>query len=106
MVLKDKKDSIRPKGSYSLPEGKTGSLMSENIMHFARVLRRAGLPVGPGQVLNALRAVMKIGVSKCNDFYWALHAAFVTRLSQREVFDQAFHIFLLSHQLNFCILLV
>ena len=25
----------------------------ENIMHFARVLRGAGLPIGPGQVLDA-----------------------------------------------------
>ncbi|HIF58633.1 MAG TPA: VWA domain-containing protein [Rhodospirillales bacterium] len=62
-------------------------------MHFARVLRRAGLPVGPGQVLDALRAVTKVGLSKRNDFYWTLHSVFVKRLSQREIFDQAFHIF-------------
>ena len=93
MVLKVKKESILQEESYLVSEIETSGLISENIMHFARVLRRAGLPVGPGQVLNALRAVMKIGVSKRNDFYWTLHAAFITRLSQREVFDQAFHIF-------------
>ena len=27
--------------------------LSENIMHFARVLREAGIPVGPGAVLDA-----------------------------------------------------
>ena len=92
-MLKDKKEFIPSKGAYLLPESKSGGFLSENIMHFARVLRRAGLPVGPGQVLTALRAVIKIGFSKRNDFYWTLHAAFITRLSQREVFDQAFHIF-------------
>ncbi len=71
----------------------SGGILSENIMHFARVLRRAGLPVGPGQVLDALRAVTKVGLSKRNDFYWTLHSVFVKRLAQREIFDQAFHIF-------------
>ncbi len=68
-------------------------LLSENILHFARVLRRAGLPVGPGQVLDALRAVLKVGLSNRDDFYWALHAVFVKRLAQREIFNQAFFIF-------------
>ena len=93
MILKDKKESILQEESYLVSESETSGLISENIMHFARVLRRAGLSVGPGQVLNALRAVMQIGFSRRNDFYWTLHAVFVKRLSQREVFDQAFHIF-------------
>ncbi len=70
-----------------------GGLLTENIMHFARVLRKAGLPVGPGQVLDAIRAVMAVGISNRNDFYWTLHAVFVKHRTQREVFDQAFHIF-------------
>ena len=93
VVLKEENKSYRQKELYLLPGNKFGGLLSENIMHFARVLRRAGLPVGPGQVLDALRAVVQIGVSERNDFYWALHAVFVTRIAQREVFDQAFHIF-------------
>ena len=28
---------------------------ARNVMHFARALRAAGLPVGPGRVLEALR---------------------------------------------------
>jgi uncharacterized protein with von Willebrand factor type A (vWA) domain len=70
-----------------------GGRLTENIMHFARVLRRAGLPVGPGQVLDALRAVVTVGLFSRDDFYWTLHAVFVKHRSQREVFDQAFHIF-------------
>jgi uncharacterized protein len=64
-----------------------------NIMHFARVLRAAGLPVGPGKVLDAIRAVEAVGIGSRSDFYWTLHAVFVNRRDQRELFDQAFHIF-------------
>ncbi len=70
-----------------------GGRLSENIMHFGRVLRRAGLPVGPGQVLDALRAVATVGLANRQDFYWAMHSVFVKHRTQREVFDQAFHIF-------------
>ena len=69
-----------------------GNLLA-NLMYFARALRAAGLPVGPGKVLNAVEAVREVGVEDRADFYWALHAVFVNRRDQREIFDQAFHIF-------------
>ena len=75
------------------PEADAGGRLFENIMHFARVLRAAGLPIGPGQVIEALRAVTVVGLGSREDFYWTLHAVFVNRRDQREVFDQAFHIF-------------
>jgi uncharacterized protein with von Willebrand factor type A (vWA) domain len=64
-----------------------------NVMHFARVLRAAGLPVGPGKVLEAVRALEVIDLGQRHDFYWTLHAVFVNRRDQRMLFDQAFHIF-------------
>ncbi|MBP2294577.1 vWA domain-containing protein [Azospirillum rugosum] len=64
-----------------------------NLMHFARALRTAGLPVGPGKLLQAVEAVEAVGIASRADFYWALHAVFVNRRDQREVFDQAFHVF-------------
>ena len=66
---------------------------AENIMHFARVLRTAGLPVGPSRVLDAINAVAVAGIQRRDDFYWTLHAVFVHRREQRELFDQAFHVF-------------
>ena len=69
-----------------------GNLLA-NIMYFARALRAAGLPVGPGQVLKAVEAVRQVGIENRADFYWTLHAVFVTRRDQRPIFDQAFHIF-------------
>ncbi len=70
-----------------------GGKLLANIMHFGRVLRSAGLPVGPGRVIDAVRAVEVAGIASRDDLYWALHAAFVNRRDQRELFDQAFHIF-------------
>ena len=77
-----------------LPEdGEDGGKLVDNILFFARVLRAAGLPLGPGTVIKAVRAVQEIGVTDREVFYWALHAVFVNRRDQREIFDQAFHIF-------------
>ena len=65
----------------------------ENLMFFARTLRAAGLPIGPGRVIEAVRAVETVGVGRRDDFYWTLHAVFVNRQDQRPLFDQAFHVF-------------
>jgi uncharacterized protein with von Willebrand factor type A (vWA) domain len=79
-------------GAGALPEAGQGKLAA-NIMHFARALRAAGLPIGPGRVLDAIRAVEVAGIRRRDDFYWSLHAVFVNRQDQRELFDQAFHVF-------------
>lgn len=73
--------------------GGDGGLLATNIMHFARTLRAAGLPIGPGRVLDALRAVELVGIQSRTDFYWTLHAVFISRRDQRELFDQTFHLF-------------
>ncbi len=77
----------------SSDDGNGGGRFAENIMHFARVLRVAGLPIGPGRVLNAIDAVRTVGIGDRGDFYWTLHAVFINRRDQRELFDQAFHVF-------------
>lgn len=81
--------------STALPAGR----LAENVMHFARALRRAGLPVGPGRVIDAIRALEAAGIGHRRDFYWTLHAVFVSRRDQREIFDQAFHVFWRDPQL-------
>ncbi len=88
-------------GANQTAEGLTGTVLDRldgarllpNIMHFGRVLRTAGMPVGPGKILDAVNAVRAVGVTSRRDFYWALHAVFVNRQDQHELFDQAFHIF-------------
>ena len=71
------------------PEGR----LAENILYFARALRAAGIPLGPGSVLDALAAVRAAGVGGKEDFYWTLHAVFVKRHEHSVLFDQAFRIF-------------
>jgi uncharacterized protein with von Willebrand factor type A (vWA) domain len=70
-------------------DGKLG----HNITHFARALRKAGLPIGSGRVLDAIRAVEAAGFSERTDFYWTLHACFVSRPEHRPVFAQVFRLF-------------
>jgi uncharacterized protein len=71
------------------PEGR----LAENIVYFARALRAAGMPVGPGAVLDALEALSVARVGMRDDFYWTLHAVFVKRHEHTILFDQAFRIF-------------
>src|SRR5690242_19328142 len=75
------------------PAPRGGDKLATNIVHFARTLRTAGLRVGPGQVLRAIEAVEAAGLAKRDDFYWTLHSVFVNRRDQREIFDQAFHVY-------------
>src|SRR5215813_1663213 len=67
--------------------------LAENILYFARALRTAGIPVGPGTVLDALQALSLARVVNRDDFYWTLHAVFVKRHEHTVLFDQAFKIF-------------
>lgn len=67
--------------------------LAENILYFARALRAAGIPVGPGAVLDALEALSVAHVGSRDDFYWTLHAVFVKRHEHTGLFDQAFRIF-------------
>ncbi len=73
--------------------GDTAGRLAENIVYFARALRAAGIPVGPGAVLDALEALKVAGLGTREDFYWTLHAVFVERHEHSILFDQAFRIF-------------
>ena len=63
-----------------------------NIVHFGRILRAAGLPVGTGRILEAVRAVELVGVADKDDFYWTLHSVFVSHPRHRYLFEQAFQV--------------
>lgn len=83
-------------GASPLPgEGRDGhdGALAQNIAYFARALRVAGLPVGPGAVLDAIAAVEAARIGTREDFYWTLHAVFVKRREHSLLFDQAFRIF-------------
>ncbi len=96
MIDTDQSHEPPPADPLVLPladEPLQGGRLTENVMYFARTLRAAGLPVGPGKVLAAIKAVEAVGISRRDDFYWALHSVLVNRRDQQVLFDQAFHIF-------------
>ena len=88
----DKSEPPHPNPLANEERERTGRL-AENIVYFARALRAAGIPVGPGAVLDALEALKVAGVGTREDFYWTLHAVFVKRHEHSVLFDQAFRIF-------------
>lgn len=65
----------------------------QNITHFARALRKAGLPLGTQRLIDAIRAVQTAGFTRRDDFYWTLHACFVSRPEHRLLFDQMFRLY-------------
>ena len=74
-------------------QSQSGGRIADNIVYFARALRRAGLPVGPAAVIDAIRAVETAGISSRDDFYWTLHSIFVKKREHRIVFHEAFELF-------------
>lgn len=65
----------------------------DRLIAFARLLRRAGIPVGPGAVIDALSAVEIAGIGMRADFYWTLHSVLIKRHEHHAVFYEAFHRF-------------
>jgi uncharacterized protein with von Willebrand factor type A (vWA) domain len=79
--------------AVSAPAGR----LAENVMHFARLLRAAGLRIGSDRVIDCVRALeIGGGASKAlrrDDWYWTMSAVLLSRQEQRPIFDQAFGIF-------------
>jgi len=70
-----------------------GGRLAENVMHFARLLRAAGMRVGPDRVIDCVRALEIAGTERREDWYWTMSAVLLSREEQRPIFDQAFRLF-------------
>ncbi len=74
-----------------------GGRLAENVMHFARLLRAAGLRIGPDRVLDCVTALEVAGAAQFpprrDDWYWTMSSVLLSRQEQRPIFDQAFAIF-------------
>ncbi|WP_432283816.1 VWA domain-containing protein [Aminobacter sp. BA135] len=73
--------------------------IADNIVYFARALRKAGMRVGPASVMDAIEAVLAAGIGSRDDFYWTLHAVLVSRHEDHATFDEAFRLFWKSREL-------
>ncbi len=79
--------------STPVPQERPLGHLAENVLHFARVLRTAGLPVGTDRALLALQALQAAGIRSRTDFQATLRACLIDRAEHRGLFDQAFHVF-------------
>ncbi len=75
-----------------LPAGGGGKLPA-NVMHFARLLRRAGLPVGPAETIAASQALIHVDIGDRRQVQAALRAIMTHRREHHDVFDHAFALF-------------
>ena len=78
-----------------LTEEKAGGAgkLAENVLHFARILRAAGIANSTRTVLDALAALAFSGLRRRQDVYWTLRTVFTTRPDQQLIFDEAFKVF-------------
>lgn len=76
------------------PDRSTGDgSLAANILRFCRTLRQAGVPLGPGEAVEALSAVRQTGLARREDFYHALRATLVKDAAHFGLFHQAFHVY-------------
>ncbi len=73
----------------SSPAGRT----ADNIIGFARALRAAGVPVGPGAVIDAVNAIQLVDIGNRADVFATLQTIFVKRHEHALIFAQAFDLF-------------
>jgi uncharacterized protein len=67
--------------------------LAENVMHFGRVLRHAGMPLPTDRIALALNALQIAGLESKRDFHDTLAACFLDRVEHQELFEQAFTLF-------------
>jgi uncharacterized protein with von Willebrand factor type A (vWA) domain len=64
--------------------------LTRHIVTFGRVLREAGLEVGPGRIADALRGMDHVDIADQEQVYFALRTTLVARREDLETFDRAF----------------
>ena len=68
----------------------SGDALVGHVVTFGRVLREAGLEIGPGRVIDALKALDAVDLTRQEDVYFSLRQTFVSRHDELELFDRAF----------------
>jgi uncharacterized protein len=68
-------------------------MLATNVLHFTRILRRAGLPLGTRSMLDALACVEVASIQTRADLKAALRCVLVSRAEHLVLFDTAFDLF-------------
>ncbi|PYR14911.1 MAG: CoxE [Acidobacteria bacterium] len=69
------------------------SRLLENLLIFGRVLRRAGIDVHPGRLLDVIEALEQVNLGARDDVYYTCRTLLVHRREQIPIFDRAFAAF-------------
>ncbi len=72
------------------PEGR---IVLRNVLTLARMLRRAGLPIGPGRVIDLVRALDVIEVGSREDVRITVRSLLISRREDFDKFDRVFDLF-------------
>ncbi len=72
------------------PRCRREALVVRQVVTFGRVLREAGLEVGPGRVSDALHGLDAVDLARRDDVYWTLRQTLVSRADDLDAFDRAF----------------
>jgi uncharacterized protein len=67
-----------------------GTAIVGHVVTFGRVLREAGIEVGPGRIADAVHGLGAVDLTKQDDVYFALRTTLVSRHDELELFDRAF----------------
>jgi uncharacterized protein len=73
------------------------SRLLDNLLIFGRVLRRGGIAVHPGRLLDVIRALDHVNLAERDEVYHACRSLLVHRHDQLAIFDRAFDAFWRLH---------
>ena len=74
------------------------SRLLDNLLIFGRVLRRAGIDVHPGRLLDVIEALGHVNLGARDEVYHTCRALLVHRQEQIAIFDRAFAAFWREHR--------
>jgi hypothetical protein len=67
-----------------------GTAIVRHVVTFGRVLREVGIEVGPGRVVDAVKGLGAVDLTRQEDVYFTLRQTLVSRHDELELFDRAF----------------
>src|SRR3954449_3074214 len=70
-----------------------GDAVTRKLVTFGRILREAGMEVGPGRLQDALRGLDLVDLADRDQVYHALRCTLVSRHDHLPLFDAAFQAF-------------
>src|SRR5919204_6381196 len=76
-----------------MPTVAAGDAVVRKLVTFGRILREAGLEVGPGRLQDALRGLDLVDLTSREEVYHALRCTLVSRRDDVDAFDMAFAAF-------------